>query len=60
MSDSDVYHVSGVFLQGGFARVYEVVDARNVRHAIKVINKSALKTTKNRTKARSLRPSDSL
>jgi hypothetical protein len=38
-------------LQGGFARVYEVKDAKDVRHAIKVISKDALKTTKNRTKA---------
>jgi serine/threonine protein kinase len=54
------HHVSGVLQQGGFARVYEAKDARNVRHAIKVINKNALKTTKNRTKACSLQLSGSL
>jgi serine/threonine protein kinase len=54
------HYSSGVLQQGGFARVYEAKDARNVRHAIKVINKNALKTTKNRTKARLLHPGRSL
>lgn len=45
-----VFSKIGFLGEGGFARVYEAKDARNVRHAIKVINKNALKTTKNRTK----------
>jgi hypothetical protein len=42
--------IISTLLQGGFARVYEVKDAKDTRHAIKVISKEALKTTKNRTK----------
>jgi hypothetical protein len=37
-------------LQGGFARVYEVKDHRNVRYACKVVTKSSLKTKKAKTK----------
>lgn len=45
-----VFHKVGFLGEGGFARVYEATDEKGVRHAIKVINKAALKTTKNRTK----------
>lgn len=40
------------FLQGGFARVYEVHDPRGVRSAVKVIVKQSLKTKKAKTKVR--------
>ena len=38
------------FIQGGFARVYEVQDAEGLRHAIKVVTKDSLKTKKAKTK----------
>ncbi|KAG8797390.1 Cell cycle serine/threonine-protein kinase cdc5/MSD2 [Serendipita sp. 398] len=45
-----VFHKVGFLGEGGFARVYEAKDAQGVPHAIKVISKADLKTTKNRTK----------
>ena len=36
--------------QGGFARVYEVKNARGTRYACKVVTKSSLKTKKAKTK----------
>ncbi|KAK2462634.1 hypothetical protein APHAL10511_005367 [Amanita phalloides] len=46
------YHLQRVgFLgEGGFARVYEVKDHRNVRFACKVVTKTSLKTKKAKTK----------
>lgn len=41
------------FVQGGFARVYEVKDVRGSRAACKVVTKSSLKTKKAKTKVRS-------
>lgn len=38
-------------MQGGFARVYEVIDPDGVRRAVKVVNKANIKTKKNKTKA---------
>ncbi|QRV75901.1 Serine/threonine-protein kinase [Ceratobasidium sp. AG-Ba] len=40
----------GFLGEGGFARVYEVVDARGARHAVKCVAKSSLKSKKSRTK----------
>ncbi|KAF8720798.1 hypothetical protein AX14_010720 [Amanita brunnescens Koide BX004] len=40
----------GFLGEGGFARVYEVKDHRNVRYACKVVTKSSLKTKKAKTK----------
>ncbi|KAH9930802.1 kinase-like domain-containing protein [Amylocystis lapponica] len=40
----------GMLGEGGFARVYEVQDARGVRAACKVVTKSSLKTKKAKTK----------
>ena len=39
-------------IKGGFARVYEVLDARGGRHAIKCVAKTSLKSKKSRTKVR--------
>ena len=39
-------------LKGGFARVYEAVSKGGSRHAIKVVTKTSLKTTKAKTKVR--------
>jgi serine/threonine protein kinase len=39
-------------LQGGFARVYEVSDANDVRHAVKVVAKVNLHSKKSKTKVR--------
>ncbi|TFY80501.1 hypothetical protein EWM64_g3515 [Hericium alpestre] len=40
----------GFLGEGGFARVYEVEDARSLRYACKVVTKSSLKTKKAKTK----------
>ncbi|EJD40166.1 Pkinase-domain-containing protein [Auricularia subglabra TFB-10046 SS5] len=40
----------GFLGEGGFARVYEALDARGGHHAIKVVTKTSLKTKKAKTK----------
>ncbi|KDQ07292.1 hypothetical protein BOTBODRAFT_149264 [Botryobasidium botryosum FD-172 SS1] len=40
----------GFLGEGGFARVYEIADERGARHAVKVVTKASLKTTKSKTK----------
>ncbi|KAG8741040.1 Cell cycle serine/threonine-protein kinase cdc5/MSD2 [Ceratobasidium sp. 414] len=40
----------GFLGEGGFARVYEVLDARGGRHAVKCVAKTSLKSKKSRTK----------
>ncbi|CAE6457527.1 unnamed protein product, partial [Rhizoctonia solani] len=47
---SVAYTRVGFLGEGGFARVYEVLDARGGRHAIKCVVKSSLKSKKSRTK----------
>ncbi|KAF8679737.1 Serine threonine-protein kinase [Rhizoctonia solani] len=47
---SVAYTRVGFLGEGGFARVYEVLDARGGRHAIKCVAKSSLKSKKSRTK----------
>ncbi|KIK98056.1 hypothetical protein PAXRUDRAFT_824285 [Paxillus rubicundulus Ve08.2h10] len=44
------FHRVGFLGEGGFARVYEVKDARGTRLACKVVTKSSLKTKKAKTK----------
>ncbi|KIJ14646.1 hypothetical protein PAXINDRAFT_163264 [Paxillus involutus ATCC 200175] len=44
------YHRVGFLGEGGFARVYEVKDARGTRFACKVVTKTSLKTKKAKTK----------
>ena len=50
-------HISYIFNQGGFARVYEVKDRNGSRQAIKVVTKKSLQTRKAKTKASTLAPS---
>lgn len=47
---SVAYTRVGFLGEGGFARVYEVLDARGGRHAIKCVAKTSLKSKKSRTK----------
>ncbi|KAG8747961.1 Cell cycle serine/threonine-protein kinase cdc5/MSD2 [Ceratobasidium sp. 428] len=47
---SVAYTRVGFLGEGGFARVYEVLDARGRRHAVKCVAKSSLKSKKSRTK----------
>ncbi|EUC65454.1 Serine/Threonine kinase catalytic domain protein [Rhizoctonia solani AG-3 Rhs1AP] len=47
---SVAYSRVGFLGEGGFARVYEVLDARGGRHAIKCVAKTSLKSKKSRTK----------
>ncbi|WWD06083.1 hypothetical protein V865_004168 [Kwoniella europaea PYCC6329] len=44
------YDRVGFLGEGGFARVYEIQDAKNRRKAVKVINKNAITSKKNKTK----------